>query len=136
MGGYNMKVVVYDSVNGVLHAVKDLAELTADDAPYAHCYIDQEFSADDIIFNFNTAANMFIPSVPIIKTAAEINLAAVRKERDRLLAASDVRVLADRWAAMTAEQQATWAAYRQALRDITAIHTDLLTTEWPVPPAN
>lgn len=129
-----MKVVVYDSVNGVLHAVKDLAELTADDASYAHCYIDQEFVADDIIFNFNTAANMFIPSVPIIKTAAEINLAAVRKERDRLLAASDVRVLADRWAVMTVEQQAAWAAYRQALRDITQTHVDLLTTEWPVPP--
>ena len=129
-----MKVVVYDSVNGVLHAVKDLAELTADDAPYAHCYIDQEFAADDIIFNFNTAANMFIPSVPAIKTAAEINLAAVRKERDRLLAASDVRVLADRWAVMTVEQQTAWAAYRQALRDITQTHVDLLTTEWPVPP--
>ena len=129
-----MKVVVYDSVNGVLHAVKDLAELTADDAAYAHCYIDQEFAADTVTFNFNTAANMFVPVVANPNLAAETNLAAVRKERDRLLAVSDVRVLADRWAAMTAEQQAAWSAYRQALRDITHTHVDPLTTEWPVPP--
>lgn len=131
-----MKVIIYDSVNGVLYSIKDRAELTTEDNVHAHSYIDRDFTEDDVSFTFNSLANMYIPVVKSPQIAAEINLAAVRKERDRLLAASDVRVLADRWAAMTAEQQATWAAYRQALRDITAIHTDLLTTEWPVPPAN
>lgn len=44
--------------------------------------------------------------------------AQVRAERDRLLTASDVNVLPDRWAAMTPETQAEWSTYRQALRDI------------------
>lgn len=131
-----MKVVVYDSVNGVLYSVKDPADLTAEDNAHAHSYIDRDFTEDAVSFSFNTAAKMYIPVVDHPGVAAETNLAAVRKERNRLLAASDIRVLADRWAAMTAEQQTAWATYRQALRDITVTCNDPLTTEWPTPPAN
>lgn len=41
-----------------------------------------------------------------------------RSERDHILNQSDKFVLPDRWAAMTAEQQAAWSVYRQALRDV------------------
>ena len=43
----------------------------------------------------------------------------VRKQRDKLLQESDLRVLPDRWFSMTAEQQTAWSTYRQELRDIT-----------------
>lgn len=58
--------------------------------------------------------------------------AAVRAERDRLLAASDWRVAR----AMEAGEPvpAPWVAYRQALRDITG-QCDPLAIDWPAPPA-
>ncbi len=58
--------------------------------------------------------------------------AAVRAERDRLLAACDWRVAR----AMEAGEPvpAPWVAYRQALRDITE-QADPLTIDWPAPPA-
>ena len=54
----------------------------------------------------------------------------VRAERDVLLAASDWTQVAD-----APVDQAAWAVYRQALRDITAqagFHTNIV---WPVKPA-
>lgn len=60
--------------------------------------------------------------------------ARVRAERDQLLQASDVMVLPDRWALMTAEQQAAWAAYRQQLRDITDQDGFPWSVEWPTQP--
>lgn len=58
--------------------------------------------------------------------------ALVRAERDRLLAACDWRVAR----AMEAGEPlpAPWAAYRQALRDITE-QADPLAIDWPMPPA-
>lgn len=58
--------------------------------------------------------------------------ALVRAERDRLLTACDWRVAR----AMEAGEPlpAPWAAYRQALRNITE-QADPLAIEWPMPPA-
>lgn len=59
---------------------------------------------------------------------------ALRVERDRLLVESDVYVLPDRWSSYTAEQQAAWASYRQALRDVPQNTTDPNNPTWPVKP--
>ena len=60
--------------------------------------------------------------------------ANVRQTRDELLEASDIRVLPDRWAGMTAEQQQQWSAYRQALRDITSQPGFPNNINWPTEP--
>ena len=59
---------------------------------------------------------------------ADRNLAALREERDRLLAETDYLALSDNTlsAAMT--------TYRQALRDITDTYSDLDTVVWPTKP--
>jgi hypothetical protein len=59
----------------------------------------------------------------------ERNWAALRTERDRLLAETDWWVVADRTA--TDEQ----LAYRQALRDLPANTTDPANPVWPVKPS-
>lgn len=59
--------------------------------------------------------------------------AQVRAERARLLAASDVLVLPDRWANYTPERQADLASYRQALRDVPSQPGFPRTVEWPEP---
>lgn len=46
----------------------------------------------------------------------EFNLASVRNQRDQLLKQSDWTQIPD--SALTAEQKAAWAEYRQQLRDL------------------
>jgi len=58
----------------------------------------------------------------------------LRAERDRRLAASDVMVLPDRWAAYDESQRAAWTAYRQALRDLPEQTADPAAPVWPVSP--
>jgi hypothetical protein len=58
----------------------------------------------------------------------------VRAERDKRLIASDVYVLPDRWAIMTAEQQQAWSIYRQALRDIPLQPGFPWQIQWPIKP--
>ena len=60
--------------------------------------------------------------------------ATIRSIRNGLLAQSDVYVLADRWAAMNAEQQAAWATYRQALRDVPQQAGFPWEVQWPTKP--
>ena len=57
--------------------------------------------------------------------------AAVRAERDRLIAATDWTVLGD---AKTAK--ADWKTYRQALRDVPEQAGFPYAVEWPVPPVD
>lgn len=57
-----------------------------------------------------------------------------RQERDNLLAASDVMVLPDRWAALSAEKQQAWSAYRQALRDVPQQPGFPENVTWPIKP--
>jgi len=61
-------------------------------------------------------------------------LQQLRVDRDILLAQSDINVIVDRWAVMSAETQTTWAAYRQALRDLPANTNDPLNPVWPTRP--
>ena len=60
-------------------------------------------------------------------TAAE-PLAALRAERDRLIAATDW------WASSDLTMTDAQTAYRQALRDITEDYSSLVDVEWPTKP--
>ena len=57
-----------------------------------------------------------------------------RSIRDEYLVTSDLNVLPDRWAAMSAEKQAEWSTYRQALRDIPSNFTDPADIQWTTKP--
>ena len=60
----------------------------------------------------------------------------VRDYRDNLLNTCDtVYCNAERWAAMTAEQQQAWVAYKQALRDVPTQAGFPYTVNWPAMPA-
>lgn len=60
---------------------------------------------------------------------AETQWAAVRAERNRKIAATDWTQLPD----VPLDTKAAWAAYRQALRDITG-QPDPFNIVWPIPP--
>lgn len=60
---------------------------------------------------------------------AEAAAAAARQQRNALLAASDWTQVAD-----APVDQAAWAAYRQALRDLPANTADFPNVTWPVAP--
>jgi len=64
----------------------------------------------------------------------EAEAAQARAKRDFLLMESDLQVLPDRWAAMSQEQQAAWASYRQALRDLPQQAGFPVSITWPVKP--
>lgn len=64
----------------------------------------------------------------------ESEWAKVRVHRGALLTESDAFVLPDRWASMSAEQQAKWSTYRQALRDLPATFGDPANITWPIMP--
>lgn len=67
---------------------------------------------------------------PVDVAPAPPTMDAVRRERDRLLAASDYTQMPD--APLNADQRDAWRAYRQALRDLPA--TDLNSIVWPTAP--
>jgi hypothetical protein len=54
--------------------------------------------------------------------------------RNAMLQESDTLMLSDRWAAMSPERQAAWAAYRQALRDLPAQSGFPVEINWPAQP--
>lgn len=62
-------------------------------------------------------------------------LQQIRKDRDILLAESDINVIVDRWMAMSVETQTAWSTYRQALRDLPASTSDPFNPIWPVKPS-
>lgn len=66
---------------------------------------------------------------PTIKTSEQL-AEEVRAERDRLLIQSDWTQLPD-----APVEQVAWAAYRQALRDITAQSGFPIDVLWPAPPS-
>lgn len=61
---------------------------------------------------------------------------AVRQQRDTLLATQVDPIVSNplRWADLTTEKQAEWAAYRRALLDITAQSGFPHSVEWPQKP--
>jgi hypothetical protein len=62
-------------------------------------------------------------------------LQKLRMDRDILLAESDIRVMVDRWFAMSDSKKTEWSTYRQALRDLPASTSDPLNPIWPVKPS-
>jgi hypothetical protein len=64
-----------------------------------------------------------------VQAKADTQAMQVRAERDRLLVASDWTQVAD-----APVDQAAWAAYRQALRDITSQAGFPWTIDWPAQP--
>lgn len=72
-------------------------------------------------------------------TQEELDAAAaadVRSQRDSLLATEVDPIVSNplRWADLSAEQQAAWAAYRRALLDITAQAGFPHSVNWPTKP--
>jgi hypothetical protein len=72
------------------------------------------------------------PQEELDATAAE----AAREERDYRLASEVDPIVSNplRWADLTAEKQAEWAAYRRALLDITAQSGFPSSVVWPTKP--
>ena len=58
----------------------------------------------------------------------------VRQERESRLLISDLFVLPDRWAIMSAQTQQNWSIYRQQLRDIPTAFDDPKNVVWPTLP--
>lgn len=67
----------------------------------------------------------------ILGITTEQQWAHVRMRRNILLAQSDWTQLADAPVA----SPATWAAYRQELRDLPSVNADPAAVAWPLPPA-
>ena len=65
----------------------------------------------------------------------EETLAMVRAERDRILADTVDRMNPMRWASLSPEKQAEWAAYRSALLSITN-KVPASTVTWPSMPSD
>lgn len=83
-------------------------------------------------WNFETRlVEVYTPPGPTI----DEQWATLRAERDRLLRESDIRVLPDRWAVMSSDEQGAWSDYRQALRDLPE-NVDLHDTQWPEEPTS
>lgn len=88
-------------------------------------YLLTDYDTDTTINNDEVMALIGADFAPYVApTQAELDAAAaaqVRMERDNILATVVDPIVSNnlRWAEMTAEKQAEWAAYRTALLDIT-----------------
>lgn len=65
---------------------------------------------------------------------SEQAMAELRKQRNRLLVASDFSQFPD--APLSEDDRAAWRIYRQDLRDLPQHVTDPLAVEWPAAPSN
>lgn len=82
-------------------------------------------------FSAEEALAAGVPQAVIDQAIADQDMASLRAERDRRLAACDWTQMSD--SPLNAEQQAAWAAYRQALRDLPGAQ-DPANPAWPVQP--
>ena len=104
----------------------DAVEITSDE----HAAL---LTAQSIGKRIEADANGYPVAVdPPPPTDAEL-ATAIRAERDTRITSSDWTQLPD--VPLTAAQKSDWAAYRQALRDVTAQPTFPQSVTWPVPPA-
>jgi hypothetical protein len=85
---------------------------------------DNWIQSDDAQIGWGYDGTTFTPSPEPLPTAEEI-----RAERDRLLKASDWTQVAD-----APVDQAAWAAYRQALRDVPQQEGFPENVVWPIKP--
>ena len=83
----------------------------------------------DVLTNEVTHIDVDVPEYAL---TAEQLASQARAERDLLLNQSDKQVLPDRWFLMSAEQQALWTAYRQALRDLPKQSGFPAEIDWPI----
>ena len=60
---------------------------------------------------------------------------SIRKQRDKILDASDKFVTSDRWAGFSDQQKIEWTNYRTALRDIPTQSNFPYSVEWPIEPS-
>ena len=97
-----------------------------------------EIKQDGVVINTIIATEEFVtynfPSelYEVVQCYTE---SGVREERDALLLEVDaVAANALRWAALTAEEQALWATYRQELLDVPQQETFPSEVTWPVAP--
>ena len=93
-----------------------------------------------IAYRPNLAAEIEADYATWLQKAKDAELAAeaekVRNYRDNLLNTCDtVYCNAEKWSAMTAEQQQAWEAYKQALRDVPTQAGFPYTVNWPAMPA-
>lgn len=94
---------------------------------------------DKVIFNVATGEVTTLPYTEEEKAERAVRHTArawekLRERRNDLLIASDAYVLPDRWSGYTPEKQATWASYRQALRDLPQTTQDPFNPVWPSKP--
>ncbi|MBB6251701.1 phage tail assembly chaperone [Nitrospirillum iridis] len=135
-------LLIYEAATGKPRwTVKGAADqpLFDPDAPYheglATVVIDLDAAVSETTHRVVEGALTALPAADQAALATEAAWRALRQERSVRLNASDIRVLPDRWAAMTDAQRAAWAAYRQALRDLPDTCTDPTAPAWPVQPA-
>ena len=111
-------------------------------APGIEDWIEGHFADDQFyVENFQPVAMLTKPSEYhvfdyttkqwIDPRTPETEWSIVRATRDRLLQQSDWAALPD--VPLTTEKRAEWAAYRQALRDVTT-QSDPFNIVWPTPP--
>jgi hypothetical protein len=122
----------FDAVTGVLHRgsmlLANVDGLLAN-TPAGH--VATQIDADPRTQRVDVATGLLVPYTPPVQ-AAVLDAPTARAERDARLAACD-------WVVTRAYEQGApvppaWAAYRQALRDLTA-HPDFPESiTWPMPP--
>jgi hypothetical protein len=86
---------------------------------------DNWIASEEAEIGLTYANGVFAPVAP----DTGLQWAAIRTERNALLAASDWTQLAD-----APVDEEAWADYRQDLRDIT-LHSDPFNIQWPVEPS-
>lgn len=106
---HEVGIIVGDAFDGSIHFIDNGKAIKLPDCP-------SKFH----VFNYTTKRWEF---------NANLAQSGVRAQRDRLLASTDWTQLPD----VPLPTKEAWAAYRQALRDITR-QPDLSNISWPVPP--
>jgi hypothetical protein len=86
-------------------------------------------AADENQHRLGEVINGVIAVIVVDDTSAPDLETPIRQQRNALLAVSDWTQVAD-----APVDQAAWAAYRQALRDLPASTADFANIVWPQPP--
>jgi hypothetical protein len=92
----------------------------------------EEWHKVEVPEGFSVSGKVFDPASKSFKPDVEALGAAVRTTRDERLAATDWVVIKSQETGLPVPPE--WAAYRQALRDITKQPGFPLEVEWPVEP--
>ena len=122
----------YNAVTGDVMFVSKLrrvndAELTKQSL--SDCdFIEGEYPAD--IWRFQNGKPVKISDAQLSQAMLERQWGLLRSQRDAMLAACDWTQVPD-----APVDQAAWAAYRQALRDLPSNTVDPANPDWPTPPS-